>query len=311
VEIAFFGLPIAALLLHADGVRFRSCAIARRGVIGSRRLHRVMRAHGVPVDDVPDLSDPASRARIVARGGDLLVSWYWVKNIPREVRDAYALGSVGVHPSLLPRHRGPDPFFWTIDRGDHEAGVSAHRLADEYDTGAVLAQRRIRVEPTWTAWRLAKKLDRPSLALLRDTVRRFANGEPLAEQPQDHALATLAPSPTEDELEIDWNQSSEAIERRVRAAAPWPGAFMFFGEEALTLTRVRISTDVVNALVPGEGWVSADRDGKPIARVRTATGAIELAEARFDAAEDEPASAEELLNQADLADAMANAGRLA
>lgn len=306
LEIAFFGLPIAALLLHRDGIRFRYCGLSRKEAIGARRLRRVL--GDVPIEVLPDLNDEKASARIRSYGGELLVSWYWVKNIPSSVRDAYPLGTLGIHPSLLPRHRGPDPFFWAVDCGDVETGVTGHRLANEYDTGAIVGRKTLPIDPTWTAWRLAKKLDRPSLALLRETVGAVARGEALIESPQDDARATPAPAPTEEELEIDWTQSTATVERRVRAAAPWPGAYMFLGDEALTLTRVRIASEVVRALMPGEAWVGTDADGQRVARVRTADGAIELLSARVEANEDSEGGD---LDQLELADAMENDGRLA
>jgi methionyl-tRNA formyltransferase len=61
-------------------------------------------------------------ARIAAAEPELLVSWFWTKRVPARVRALAPLGAIGVHPSLLPRHRGPDPFFWAIDQGDRAGG---------------------------------------------------------------------------------------------------------------------------------------------------------------------------------------------
>ena len=70
----------------------------------------------------------------------------------RAVLEVAPLGAIGVHPSLLPRHRGPDPYFWAIESGDLETGVTAHRLEEEYDTGAILAQRRLAIDASWNSW---------------------------------------------------------------------------------------------------------------------------------------------------------------
>ncbi len=182
-----------------------------------------------------------------------------------------------MHPSLLPRHRGPDPYFWAIDAGDPVTGVTAHLLDDEYDTGALLARRELAIDPRWNAWTLAKKLDRPSLGLLRDTVAAYARGRPPTPITQDEASATEAPQPTDDDLEIRWTDDDAAhIERRVRAASPWPGAFTEIGGETVTLTRVRATADHPKALEPGEASVRADG----IAVVRARDAAVELVSGR-------------------------------
>ncbi len=230
MRIAFVGLPLAALLLRADGHEIVWAGICRKGAIGTRRLARAIGAPNIAI--VPDLAGASKQVR--ERNPDLVVSWFWTRKVPASFRAVAKLGAIGVHPSLLPRHRGPDPYFWAIEAGDHTTGVTAHELEDDYDTGAILSQRQLTIDPSWSAWRLAKKLDRPSLALLRETVAAYALGTPPAPEPQDEAFATAAPQPTDDDLEIRWTAAAAQIERRVRAASPWPGAFTAIGEVDLT-----------------------------------------------------------------------------
>lgn len=280
MRIAFVGLPIAALLLARDGHEIVWAGICRKGAPGTRRLLKLVGRSNVAI--VPDLATQAEVIR--ERSPDLLVSWFWTKKIPVSTLTASIHGGVGVHPSLLPRHRGPDPTFWAIDAGDEETGVTAHVIDAEYDTGAILAQRTLRIDPTWNAWTLARKLDRPSLALLREVVADFHGHRPRA-RPQDDALATPAPAPTEDDLEIRWSSwSAEKIERRVRAAAPWPGAFTSVGDETVVLTRVRATDDYPRALAPGEAAVR--KDGLAVIRC-AGDRAVELREGRLEDDESE------------------------
>ena len=226
MRIAFVGLPLAALLLRHDGHEIVWAGICRKDAIGTRRLIRAIGRENVAM--VPDLTRVVKD--VEARAPDLVVSWFWTRKVPAELRAVAPLGAIGVHPSLLPRHRGPDPYFWAIDAGDAVTGVTAHLLDDEYDTGALLAKRELAIDPRWNAWTLAKKLDRPSLALLRDTVAAYARGGPPRPIAQDEASATEAPQPTDDDLELRWTDDDAAhIERRVRAASPWPGAFTEIG----------------------------------------------------------------------------------
>ncbi len=273
MRVAFFGLPMAALLLARDGHEIVYAAICRAGAIGTRRLTRHIGRERVFVK--PSLTSEATTARVRVAAPDLVVSWFWTTRIPMRIVDAAKHGGFGVHPSLLPRHRGPDPYFWAIDMGDAESGVTAHRIAEQYDTGAMLGHRVLPIAPTWNAWTLAKKLDRPSLALLRDTARAFASGAPPAETPQDDARATAAPAPDDGMLELRWTWPTERIVRRVRAAGPWPGAFTEVGGEELVVARVEPVSDYPRALATGEAAVV---DGTAI--VRTSDGAVALVEGR-------------------------------
>ncbi len=273
MRIAFFGLPLAALLLARDGHSIVYAA-ACRPAPGLRRLRLRVGADKVFVR--PDVDAPETAMRVSSAAPDLIVSWFWTTKLPREILQLAP--GIGVHPSLLPRHRGPDPYFWAIDSGDIVTGVTAHRLDVEYDTGAILARHQVPIDPRWNAWRLARALDRASLRLLREVVRTYGQGE-LREGPaQDESLARAAPEPSDDELAIRWSWPAERIERRVRAAAPWPGAWTQIGEQIVTLLRVRTTRDFPKALGTAEAAVRNDG----IAIVRSADEAVELLEGRSD-----------------------------
>lgn len=270
MRIAFFGLPLAALLLQRDGHTIVHASICRSEALGLRRLRR----SGVPIEVKPNATSLVPRLRSLAP--DLVVSWFWTRRLPEEIRSLGPRGAIGVHPSLLPRHRGPDPYFWAIDAGDAQTGVTAHRLDGGYDTGPILAQRTVTIDAEWTAWTLARRLDRPSLGLLRDVVGRLARGEALEERVQDEANATLAPEPSEDELALRWALPAERIVRRVRAASPWPGAFTQIGDEPVAITRATV-VDAPRALVPGEAAVVGG-----LGVVRASDGGVGLLQGRLE-----------------------------
>jgi methionyl-tRNA formyltransferase len=175
-----------------------------------------------------------------------------------------------VHPSLLPRWRGPDPYFWAIERGDAESGVTLHRLAAAYDTGNVIAQQSLPIAPHDNAWTLAKKLDRPSLALFVQAAQRLAAGEALEGTPQDDTAATHAPQPPEDVLALDFRQPADAVLRRVRALAPWPGALAQLGDAQVVVLRARsFDAKLPKALEPGDAVACAQG-----VVIRTGTGGV-------------------------------------
>lgn len=224
--------------------------------------------------------------KVRALAPDLVVSWFWTQRLPMTLVNAARLGGIGVHPSLLPRHRGADPFFAALDAGDAETGVTAHRIAEDYDTGAILAARRLPIDPEWNAWQLARALDRPSLGLLREVVARYARGEEVPELLQDEALATRADPPTDEDCAIRWSLPTARILRRIRALSPAPGAFTEIDEAMVVITKAREAASFPKVLEPGEAAVVDER-----AVVRTGDSAIVLEEGLID---DAPANAEAL-----------------
>ncbi len=281
LTIAFFGLPLAALSLIRDGHSIAFAVLSPVEAPGRRRLAR--QSSGELVDALT--CDAVALERRVNRlwdghPADLLVSWFWTRRLPDQWLARARLGGIGCHPSLLPRHRGPDPYFWTIDSGDELAGVTVHRLDKDYDTGRILAQSAIPVGDR-DSWQLARALDRPSLALLRTMVGRFAAGEAIEEREQDPSLATLAPHPRGAQLRVDWHWPTARVLLRLRALAPMPGLAVEVQGVLCRIVKARATACRVAALLPGEAFV--DRR----VAIQTADGAVEIEQAWVATLDDE------------------------
>ncbi|HKY39043.1 MAG TPA: formyltransferase family protein [Polyangiaceae bacterium] len=292
MKIAYFGLPLGALLLARDGHQLGPVVLSPVEAPGRFRLRAGRARPGQPepsalidtLDADDDLESRVQRA-LNRESPDLLVSWFWTRKLPVASLEAPPLGAIGVHPSLLPRHRGPNPFYWAIDSGDDITGVTAHRLSAEYDTGPVFAARRLRIGDR-DAWQLARALDRPSLELLRETALRFARGERLAQTTQDEAQASWAPEPTGDALRVDFGWTTERILRRIRALSPTPGLALEVEGVRLFVTRAEAAgwgrspshheiDPYLKALLPGEAHIS------DALLLRTGDGAVRVVGAYF------------------------------
>ena len=272
VRVVFLGLPLAACLLAKDGHEIVLAGLSRTDTVGRRRLRRMLGPERVL--DKPKL-DRAFASRVADLRPDLLVSWFWTNRIPPAVVAAARHGGIGVHPSLLPRHRGPDPTAWAILLGDRTTGVTCHRIAEDYDTGDILAQEEIVIGDDWDSWRLARALDAPSLRVLRQVCRRFAAGDPPPAAAQDESAATAAPFLDEHEQSLAWDEPTERVLRRIRALAPNPGAFTDVAGH--TITILRASSRVAPACLERAGE-AAWLDGRAVVRTRDGAVALELVE---------------------------------
>jgi len=233
-RFAYFGLPLGALALARAGFVPRVIVLGHTDAPGARRVQRQL-GQDTLVLPKPELSDPDVVRSLADVRPEALLCWFYPKQIPAAVLRLAPRGAFGAHPSLLPRWRGPDPYFWAIYSGDRETGVSLHRLDEEYDTGAVIAQETLTIDPRENAWRLAKRLDRPALSLLVRCAEALAAGAALLGTAQDESGATPAPAPDDTLLSIDWTRPVAEIVRLVRAAAPYPGASTEFGDELVEL----------------------------------------------------------------------------
>lgn len=279
LRVAYFGLPLGACLLHADGHELRLAVLPPVEGPGQRRLSRLLGSERiVRASELGERLDERVEEALVRDAPDLIVSWFWTRRISARVLATARLGGIGAHPSLLPRHRGPDPYFWAIDSGDSETGVTVHRLTERYDEGDILDARALAIGDR-DSWQLARALDRPSLELLRARVHAFARGEAPHGAPQDEALATLAPLPSGDELRVDFRWPSERALRRIRALSPVPGLALDVEGLELTILRARVAGSFPLALEPGEAAVFGE---PPTLVLRTGDGAIAVERASFE-----------------------------
>ena len=282
-RIAHFGLPLAAVLLNRDGHDVCLSVAPPIEAPGGRRLRRESRETLV-LHAEPGLGrargrtfeDRVTRELVRARP-ELIVSWFWTRRIPAEWLALATHGGIGAHPSLLPRHRGPNPYYAAIDAGDRETGVTVHALTPEYDDGALLLARSIPIGER-DSWQLARALDRPSLALLREAVAGFARGEPPEPRAQPTEGITWAPEPEGEALRVTWTWPTARVLQRIRALAPVPGVALDVEGLEMFVTRASAAPSFPSALEPGEAAVV----GAPAVLVlRTGDGAVAVERAIF------------------------------
>lgn len=281
LRITYVGLPLGALALAAAGFPPVAICLGHTDAPGARRVRRRLGSQALVLGR-PNLEDRHVLHALASTKADVLLSWFWPKRIPPAVLGLSAGGAYGVHPSLLPRWRGPDPYFWSILAGDRETGVSLHRLEREYDTGAVLAQRRLAIEPRENAWSLARRLDRLGLPLLVEAAREISAGASFRALEQDARAVTLAPRPSDAQLAIDWSRPRAEILRLVRAAAPYPGASAELGDVLVDVLAARAALDTLPAalapaeavLIGAEVAVQTGDGGLILERVRDESGAL-------------------------------------
>ena len=258
LRIAYFGLPLGALRLAAAGFVPVVIALGHPDAPGARRVKQRLSRQALVLGR-PDLEDSAIVRVLASAKPDVVLSWFWPKRIPGSVLELAPRGAFGVHPSLLPQLRGPDPYFWAILRGFAETGVTLHRLDRQYDTGNIIDARALSIAPDEHAFALAKRLDRPSLALLVSCAQRLARGEALDGVPQDEHRASEAPRPEDELLEIDWREPARHIARLVRAAAPFPGANALLGDEEVEVIAAReFSRALPRALEAGDAVLASE-----------------------------------------------------
>lgn len=189
-------------------------------------------------------------------GADVFVVVAFGEILRRRHLDIPSRGSVNVHPSLLPRHRGPVPIAGALLAGDDVTGVTTMRVDRGVDTGDIYLQEATEVEAGENAGSLHDRLAVAGARLLVETLDGIASGT-LLSVPQDHDRATSTRLLSKADGALDWGLPAEEIYRRVRAYTPWPGAFTTRphtgkSRQRLVITRVCPADDLPPRGRPGE-----------------------------------------------------------
>ncbi len=219
--------------------------------------------------------DPALPERLRALEADVFaVVAYSI--LPRALLVLPPQGAINVHPSLLPRCRGPAPIPWTLIRGEAETGVTLIRLTEVVDGGNILRQERIPIDPDETAGELAERLASLGARLLVETLDALGAG-PVGGVPQDDVRATHAPKLRRADGAVRWSEPAGAIVNRIRGTNPLPGAFTTWRGVGLKLWRATVVQQRADEprAAPGTVLVAGGREGLVI---QAGEGAVRLVE---------------------------------
>jgi len=189
--------------------------------------------HKILILQPENIKDPEFFKKIEQLKPDLIITAAYRKILPKEILDIPRWGALNIHPSLLPKYRGPSPIQYAILNGDKETGISIMLMTEKMDEGPILSQKAIQIEKNETAETLHEKLSLLGSEVLMWTLERWITLKLMPEeisgffypQEQDHSKATYTKIITKEDGKIIWDNSAEEIERKTRAFNPWPSAY--------------------------------------------------------------------------------------
>ncbi|MGF1604816.1 MAG: methionyl-tRNA formyltransferase [Rhodothalassiaceae bacterium] len=261
MRLAFMGSPAFAVpslqaLIDADhdiaAVYTQPPRPAGRGKRPQKTLvHRLAEAYQRPVRTPETLKSADTQAAFAALNVDVAVVVAYGLILPKPILAAPRLGCVNVHASLLPRWRGAAPIHRAVLAGDSETGVAIMAMEPGLDTGPVLATAKTPIAADDTTASLHARLAQMGAQLLVPTLEAYGEGR-LTPMPQPEEGVTYAAKINKAEARIDWHEGAEAVDRRVRALSPAPGAWTeLAGERIKILAGTPLSDDVTSKGRPG------------------------------------------------------------
>ena len=227
---------------------------------------------GLPVYQPDRARDPEFIVQLRNLSPTAIIVAAFGQILPRAILEIPAMGAINVHASLLPDLRGASPIAEAIARGYRRTGVTIMLMDEGLDTGPVLAQRPVDIEPEDTAESLSQRLSEVGAELLSETLPRWFAGE-IQPVPQDHSAATYTKPLTKESGRVDWNLPAEKIERLCRAYYPWPGCYTRWDDKIVKLLKVKAVSQWAGRDEPGRVVLLSEGDKGRQQLPAVATGA--------------------------------------
>lgn len=269
MHVIFFGTPAEAVPVAAAVAKSHHALIAvvcqpdKPAGRGKKNVAPPIKVwadeHGIPVHQPAKLNDGTFEDWLKDHAPDCCAVAAYGRILKAPILAVPSHGYLNVHPSLLPKYRGPSPIQTTLLNGDKVTGVTIMAMDEGMDTGPILLQEELPVDAQDNACTLSEKLFGRGAEMLIKGLD-LVEAEHAHFTPQDEALASYTRMFEKDDGRIDWSQPAQDIHNRIRACNPWPIAFTQLTGESLRIheaavchesypeepgTIVRIETDQI------------------------------------------------------------------
>ncbi len=224
-----FAVPVLSSLLDAGheivGVYTRPDRPSGRGKrLLAPAVKQFAQQRGLPVFQPKSLRSDRAHEQMAGLGAQVIFVAAYGVMLPSPTLELPPMGCLNIHPSLLPKYRGPSPVSSAILNGDQSTGVTIIKLDEGMDTGPIIAARGTQIGARENAEELTVRLFEMGASLLVEVLPEWAAGG-IESEGQDGSAATTTKRLSKEDGEIDWSLAAVVIERQVRAYQPWPGSF--------------------------------------------------------------------------------------
>ncbi len=245
-RILFVGIPDMAYI-GIDGLLMAGVNIV--GVMGPKKDHNMygdfknfIYSRGLNYIDFDELDEPQLIQTIKDLEVDAAVVCSYNYKVPKVLRDATKDGFLNVHPSLLPKYRGGNPYSRVIMNGEAETGVTVHFMDDGFDTGDIIAQKPYHIPAKATMGTIFNELNFIGIELLLQVLQMYETQD-LPRIPQPKGTFISGNGLSDRELFINYEKTAEEIERFIRALNPFIMASTTFRGNLMKILKAEVASD--------------------------------------------------------------------
>lgn len=223
------GCDIAGVFRY-DKVRFSPVERFLIDIFNPSKEFNYIKSHKLYEIKAGSANSAEFKKEILRLNTDLVIVATWGEKIKKPIINLPKIATINVHPSLLPKYRGPNPYLQAIKHMEKESGVTFHLMNENFDAGAILHQKKVEIKPDDTGAELRLKIAQTAREGVCELINEL-DKEVIIPVAQDENKASYFPQISEDEVMLDFSKSAEEVSAHIRSFHPFYKCYFEYGKE--------------------------------------------------------------------------------
>jgi methionyl-tRNA formyltransferase len=217
-------------VFRCDKVRFKSIDGMLIDIFNPSKEFNYIKSHKLYEINARSANSAEFKKEILRLNADIVLVGTWGEKIKKPIINLPKIATINVHPALLPKYRGPNPYLQALKHMEKESGVTFHLMDENFDTGAILHQKKVQIEPNDTGVELRPRIAHASREGICELIKQL-DEEVIIPVAQDESRASYFSHITTDEIMLDFSKSAEEVSAHIRAFHPWHKCYFEYGKQ--------------------------------------------------------------------------------
>lgn len=205
-----------------------------------------IKSHNIYEINARSVNSAEFKKEILKLNADLVIVATWGEKIKKPIINLPKIATINVHPALLPKYRGPNPYLQAIKHLEKESGVTFHLMDENFDTGAILHQKKVEIKPNDTGAELRLRIAKITREGIRELIQEL-DKEIIIPVAQDENKASYFSQISQDDVMLDFSKPAEEVCAHIRAFHPWHKCFFEYGNEFFIPNAYRLEIIEANS----------------------------------------------------------------
>ena len=217
-------------VLRKETIKYNPVLRRIKNCINPSVEYNYIKSYNLPELEAKSVNSEKFKKKLLKLNPDIILIGSWGEKISKEIYDIPKIASINAHPSLLPKYRGPNPYYWVIRNQEDTTGVSFHLLDGNYDTGAILAQEEVKIFPSDTGKSLKERVVLTARGVVCELLKDLRE-DIIIPLTQVEEKASYYSHP--DNFGLDFTKSAEENFAAIHAIHPWSDAYYYHNDTIL------------------------------------------------------------------------------